>query len=87
MSSLIKPLEGNSARNVKLGHGSFITIDFGENRAIEISTKKGIIHRFRGEWHLWTYMCAWRLDKEGKPHIDIRRRGVKGTKKFDLKEK
>lgn len=56
-------LVGKKARNVQLGYGSFITIDFGKDLLVEVKTKKGIDTFNRGEWHLWVYMAAWRLDQ------------------------
>ena len=56
-------------RNVQLGHGSFITMDFGKDVLVEVKTNRGI-HTFnRGEWHLWIYMTAWRLDQGDIPII------------------
>ena len=69
IQDLVKPLQGYAARNIQLGHGSFITINFGKNRIIEVATNKGIARRVRGEWYLWIYMCAWRLDKNGTPYL------------------
>jgi hypothetical protein len=54
-------IQGLKADNIKLGYGSFLTIDFGEPIEINIKTKKGIEKFTRGEWHLWIYMCAWRI--------------------------
>lgn len=52
---LFSELLGEKTRNVKLGHGSFITIDFGKD--VE---HKGII---KGEWRLWIIFATWRLEK------------------------
>ncbi len=46
--------------NISLGHGSFLTLDFGEK--IKIRKDSDLM---RGEWHLWIYMCSWRIVKEG----------------------
>lgn len=40
---------GLKATNVHLGHGSFITMDFEQDK----------------KWHLWIQMAAWRIDKKG----------------------
>ena len=53
----------------KLGHGSFITIDFGRDISEQIKTRNGPVTRYFGEWHLWVYMCAWRIDKDKKPFV------------------
>lgn len=62
--------------NVKKGHGSFVTFEFG-SPSIEISPVRPIkatpefpasqertvaVH---GEWHLWIYCCAWEVSQEG----------------------
>lgn len=49
------------AWNVSLGHGSFITLEFGKPCLPEGNEAK--IH---GEWHLWIYCCAWRLEQENE---------------------
>jgi hypothetical protein len=56
----LKPLLGKKAWGVALGVGSFITLEFGRPLA-PYATKQGreVIH---GEWHLWVYDCAWRLE-------------------------
>lgn len=66
---LVKPLEGHVVSRIKLGYGSFITIDFGKNRVLKYATKHGIKQRERGEWRIWIYMCAWRIDKNQKPFL------------------
>lgn len=50
----LAPLCGLRPWKVELGHGSFVTLDFGEARTRDGST--------RGAWHFWVYCCAWRLD-------------------------
>jgi hypothetical protein len=52
----LQPLVGQKAWGVKLGQGSFITLEFG--RPVE---KRGVKY---GEWHFWVTCCAWRLDGE-----------------------
>jgi hypothetical protein len=58
---------GERARNVKLGHGSFITIDFGKETTVEVRVKKGVSRSVRGEWHLWIMMSDWRLNQNKEP--------------------
>lgn len=65
--NLFSEIIGLEARNAQLGYGSFITIDFGEN--IIIKGKKPSNDFERGEWHLWVYMCTWRLEHNGEPII------------------
>lgn len=61
---------GLPAWNVKQGHGSFLTFEFGEPK-LEIeerhSPEKGIRRsaHVRGQWHLWIYCCHWRVLQHG----------------------
>ena len=58
IQAMIGPILGQKAWNVSLGHGSFITMEFG------VSLLSDEIDRQpRGEWHLWVYCCAWRLEE------------------------
>ena len=54
---------------INLGHGSFITMNFGKDIPEKIKTRHGIEISYFGEWHLWIYMCAWRIDLSGEPLI------------------
>ena len=54
---------------IKLGYGSFVTMDFGRDIPEEIKTRRGIEITYFGEWHFWIYMCAWRIDLSGNPYI------------------
>lgn len=54
---------------IKLGYGSFLTIDFGKEVTEEILTREGKETLSFGEWHLWIYMCAWRIDLSNEPFI------------------
>jgi hypothetical protein len=49
------------ARNVELGHGSFITLGFGKDIAIKVTIRREKKISNRPEWNLWVYMCAWEL--------------------------
>lgn len=63
----IAPLLGQKPREASIGVGSFITLDFGT--PIPPARKfspRGKRLPDRGEWHLWIYMCAWRLEKGDK---------------------
>lgn len=53
----LRQLKGQAPWSVKLGHGSFVTMDFG---------KRVLLPRGKecGEWHLWIYFAAWRLDSK-----------------------
>lgn len=56
----INPLLGQRAWGVSLGVGSFLTLEFGKPLPLREN------QRPHGEWHLWIYYCAWRLEKEDK---------------------
>jgi len=69
-TSLFNKILGNKPTRVKLGHGSFLTFDFGQDIEEKIKTRSGGFKTIHfGEWHLWVYMCAWRIDKKNKPFI------------------
>ncbi len=57
IQAIIRPLLGQEAWGVALGEGSFITLEFGARRPTTRARE-----RPHGEWHLWVYCCAWRLD-------------------------
>lgn len=52
---IVAPLLGEAPWEASVGHGSFLTLEFG---APLPPTPQGFVH---GEWHLWVYGCAWRL--------------------------
>ena len=89
VQNILNEMKGLKTRNVQLGHGSFLTIDFGQDLLIRIKTNHGIEEFKRGEWHLWTYICAWRLDIKGIPIIgseDERKKIAKEIVKLENKE-
>lgn len=89
LKDILSRIQGLKSYNIKLGHGSFLTIDFGEPIEINVKTKKGIEKFTRGEWHLWIYMCAWRIDKDNKAlagSSDSRNKIESVLKKIDGKE-
>jgi len=59
---------------VRHGHGSFLTLEFGQPR-LEVSehTEKARVGRRRrrvvavyGDWHLWVYCCHWFVFRDGE---------------------
>lgn len=66
---LLSQIIGMRITRSKLGYGSFITMDWGNDIVEELKTKDGTEKQIFGEWHLWVYMCAWRLEKSGDPII------------------
>lgn len=70
IANIFTRLIGLKPTRVELGHGSFITFDFGQEKERQRKSRTGEIKIFRyGEWHLWIYMCAWRIDKDCKPFV------------------
>src|SRR5690242_20553106 len=64
-------LYGQPCWGVKLGHASFLTLEFGEPR-LEIGTIRQVGERpprrtvaVRGAWHLWVYCCEWSIRLDG----------------------
>jgi hypothetical protein len=55
LKAYFQPLLGQTAWNVALGHGSFVTMEFGE----PVGNGSGAVH---GTWHFWVYCCAWRIE-------------------------
>jgi hypothetical protein len=77
------PVLGLPSWLVAKGHGSFVTLEFGEPR-LEIGKPskrpvfltggpKQVLARnafVRGQWHLWIYCCDWTLLLKGAPLAD-----------------
>jgi hypothetical protein len=59
----IQRLIGQRPWEVKLGWGSFITLEFGKQ--IEVEGIRGVTY-IHGEWHLWVQMSAWRLETKAE---------------------
>jgi|SRR5882762_6011271 len=57
---IFSDLIGRPPWGVRLGEGSFLTMEFGKPEA---NQSNGIVH---GEWHLWLYMCMWRIETKEK---------------------
>lgn len=70
MQKLFQQIVGKKPTRVKLGFGSFITMDFGKDIPEEVKTRQGTQIRYHGEWHLWIYQCAWQIDQNGMMLID-----------------
>ena len=54
----LQGLLGQKAWGVARGQGSFVTMEFGQ--PVPPAKANETTH---GEWHLWLYGCAWRLEQ------------------------
>lgn len=75
VTELFAPLIGRSCWQVRRGHGSFVTIEFGEPRLVireprdvHVDAPKEVARAFSkrritivGQWHLWIQFCHWKL--------------------------
>lgn len=75
IAEAFRPLANLPCWNVKRGHGTFLTFDFGEPhleiaeprkaapeaspRAKQLLARRRVI--LRGEWYLWIYCCMWQV--------------------------
>lgn len=78
IADLMLPAVGKACWLVKRGHGSFVTMEFGEPQVqvsgpylrrvfIEGAPERSLRRSafVRGDWHLWIYCCRWSLTLEG----------------------
>lgn len=56
----VRPLIGQKVWGVELGVGTFVTMEFGAPLQDDPRLPP------RGEWHLWTYYCAWQIECDGE---------------------
>lgn len=63
--SLLMQIVGMKPTRVKLGFGSFVTLDFGCDIPEEVKTRQGTQIRYHGEWHFWIYQCTWQISQNG----------------------
>jgi hypothetical protein len=75
VQDLIRPLVGKLAWNVRGGHGSFLTLEFGEphiavreplkpNPESSPRVQRDLRRRrvfAQGDWHLWIQYCDWEI--------------------------
>lgn len=81
VEAVFRPLFGKIAWQVKKGHGSFLTFEFGSPSLIidePVAPRSNRTDREnralarrritpRGEWHLWIYCCDWEIEDHGSP--------------------
>ncbi|MBL8090285.1 MAG: hypothetical protein JNJ43_08150 [Anaerolineales bacterium] len=80
IQKVFKPVYGKPSWEVKQGYGSFLTLEFGEPRLhiyvpreatseAHKSVKRRATRRqvyVHGKWHLWIYICNWKISILGK---------------------
>jgi len=59
IQNIISPMLNHKAWGVYLGLESFVILEFG-SPITHLTKKNSVVH---GEWHVWVYDCAWRLEK------------------------
>lgn len=66
---VVLPLLGRPAWEVKKGHGSFLTFEFGDPHLVihdmQPRSPPRRIVLVKGDWHLWIYCCAWTIVNRG----------------------
>lgn len=100
IDEVFRPLYGKPCWQVQQGHGSFLTFEFGEpalhirelfqvaSQASE-KVRERAMHRLvyvHGAWHLWIYLCNWRILAHGQKlayHNASRRTIKKATQVLD----
>lgn len=64
LQTIFAPIVGEAPWRVRLGHGSFLTFEFGPR------VKKN--NHFFGAWHLWIQNCDWQIrNGEMKAHSEL----------------
>lgn len=71
IAQAFEPILGRPAWQVKKGHGSFLTLEFGEPSLVfwkprEHRRSRNLRVIIRGDWHLWIYCCNWDIVQNGK---------------------
>ena len=71
VDAFVSPILGLAAWDVKQGHGSFLTFEFGQPKLKVVERRQSRDGRLsrgafvQGEWHLWIYCCHWRVFQDG----------------------
>ncbi len=86
IDDVFRPIYGKPCWNVEQGYGSFLTLEFGEpqlrvqeprkaSKQAPESLKRRWARRFvyvRGKWHLWFYICNWKIIILGEEKANYR---------------
>ena len=93
LNDIFQPIYGKPCWQVEQGYGSFLNFEFGEpHLRIQVprqatkqapeKVRKNAARRHvyvRGDWHLWIYICDWRIIHKGQElaNHDSNRRAIK----------
>lgn len=69
ITKILDAVVGQEVTRIRLGHGSFLSINLGELTTWTERRRGKEINLFDSEWQLWVYMCAWRIDKDDRPFV------------------
>jgi len=100
ISEIFQPIYGKPCWHVKQGYRSFFTFEFGEPHLHIREPRQASVQRtekvrkifaqrhvyVRGDWHLWIYLCDWRIFSQGQEmanHASTRRAIKKATTELD----
>ncbi len=100
INNIFNPIYGKPSWQVEQGYGSFLTFEFGkphleirEPRQVSAQAsekvRKNLARRHvhvHGEWHLWIYLCDWRIFFQGQElanDTSNRRTIKKATRELD----
>ncbi len=84
IDDVFAPVYGKPCWNFEQGYGSFLTMEFGEPHLhirepyeappqAPASVRRHAAQRFiwvHGDWHLWVYLCDWRIFFHGRQLAD-----------------
>jgi hypothetical protein len=74
IDDIFSPIYGKFCWDAEKGYGSFLTFEFGEPHLYvweRHRSKEGMLELRRsgavhGDWHLWIYMCDWKIHSHEK---------------------
>lgn len=75
ITDVFTPIYGKPCWQVHQGYGSFLTFEFGEphltvreprpsSKVPTIAARRLVV--IHGDWHLWAYLCDWRILSHGR---------------------
>lgn len=89
LNSIFLNIKGKIAWDVRIGYGSFITMNFGDPYldVLDVFIDDPRRHRLAtiyGDWHLWIYCANWSICKNGTilANSDDKRKKWRGLPNF-----